>query len=202
MVSALCAPAMLLSESAVDTLAKNSLIGSFELVVDELFELVSLSTSARYFLAEVVSPDLIEENKPVRALSSGLWLRLEELDVDDSDEAESSARSEELLVIAEIDMDCNPSWANFSEPRPRSMDTVPRYMCDCNRDTKSISTLLQMSMPIPHRGNCCKAILKWDTRRRIHGPFHLPPVMPIGHGRYAVDPCSSHVQGLRRLQGK
>lgn len=49
---------MLLLESAVDTLDRNSLIGLFELSVDEVFELVSFSTSARYFLASLVSPDL------------------------------------------------------------------------------------------------------------------------------------------------
>jgi len=53
-VNAFCAPAMLLSESAVDTLARNSLIGLFELVVNEVFELVSFSTAARYFLASLV----------------------------------------------------------------------------------------------------------------------------------------------------
>jgi hypothetical protein len=118
-VSALCAPAMLLSDSAVDTLDRNSLIGSFELVLDELFEPVSCSTWARYFLASLVSPDLIEENKSLRALLSELWLLLEELDVDDADEAESSAMSEELLCIAESDMDRNPFLANFSEQHPQ-----------------------------------------------------------------------------------
>jgi hypothetical protein len=121
---------MLLSESAVDTLARNSLIGFFELVLDEVlevFELTSFSTSARYFLASLVSPDLIEENRPVSALSSELWL-FEVLDVDDTEEAESSANSEELLCIAEIDMDCNPFLADFSEQRSRSMDAAPEYM--------------------------------------------------------------------------
>jgi hypothetical protein len=49
---------MLLSESAVDTLDRNSLIGLSESELDEVFELISLSTSARYFLASLVSPDL------------------------------------------------------------------------------------------------------------------------------------------------
>ena len=61
---------MLLSESAVETLARNSLIGLFEFVVDE--EGFNFSTSARYFLASVVSPDLMEENRPESALSSEL----------------------------------------------------------------------------------------------------------------------------------
>jgi hypothetical protein len=114
---------MLSSESAVDTLDRNSLIGSFELVVDEASELlveeVSCSTSARYFLAALVSPDLIEENRPVSALSSELWLLVEELDVDDVEDAVSSVKSEELLCIAESDMGCYPFPANFPEQRPR-----------------------------------------------------------------------------------
>ncbi len=113
MVSALCAPAMLLSESAVDTLDRNSLIGLLESEVDEIFELVRFSTSARYFLASLVSPDLIEENRPVSALSSEVWLLVEELDVED---AESSVKREELLWIAVIDMDWNPFLADFQEP--------------------------------------------------------------------------------------
>ena len=124
---------MLLSESAVDTLARNSLIGLFESVVDELFELlteeVSFSTSARYFLASLVSPDLIEENRPVSALSSELWLFLEELDVDDVEDAASSVKSEALLCIAEIDIACNPFPVDFPEQRSRWFDTAPRYMC-------------------------------------------------------------------------
>jgi hypothetical protein len=110
---------MLLSESAVHTLDRNSLLGLFELVVDEVFELVSFSTSGRDFLASLVSPDLIEENRPVRALSSELWLFLEELVVDDVEDAASSVKSEELLWIAEIDVACNPLLADFPEQRPR-----------------------------------------------------------------------------------
>jgi len=111
----------------VDTLDRNSLIGLLELLVDEAFEVfveeVSFSTSARYFLASLVSPDLIEENSPVSAASSELWLFLEELDVED---AASSVKSEELLCRAEIDMECDPSWVDFSEQRPRSMELAPR----------------------------------------------------------------------------
>jgi hypothetical protein len=62
---------------------------------------------------------LIEENRPVSALSSELWLFWEELDVDDVEDAESSVKSEELLCIAEIDMACNPFPADFPEHRPR-----------------------------------------------------------------------------------
>jgi hypothetical protein len=86
---------MLLSESAVDTLDRNSLIGLFVLVVDEVLELVSLSTSARYFLASLVSPDLMEENRPVSALFSEFLLLLEELEADEA--AESSVKREEAL---------------------------------------------------------------------------------------------------------
>jgi len=118
---------MLLSESAVDTLARNSLIGLFELVVDEVFELlvdeafepVSFSTVARYFLASLVSPDLMAENRLVSALLSEFWLFLEVLEVDDVEEAVSSVSKAELLCIEEIDMACDPFPADFPERRPR-----------------------------------------------------------------------------------
>lgn len=45
---------MLLSESAVHTRDRNSLLGLFELVVDEVFELVSFSTLGKDFLASLV----------------------------------------------------------------------------------------------------------------------------------------------------
>ena len=124
---------MLLSESAVDTLARNSLIGLLELLLDEvlelLVELVSCSTWARYVLASAVSPDLIEANRPVSAVSSELWPLLDVLEVDDVEEAESSAKSEEVLSRAEIDMASNPFPLDFPEQRPRQMDSAPRYRC-------------------------------------------------------------------------
>jgi len=112
-VRAPCAPAMLFSESAVETLAKNSLIGLLESVVDEEVEEFSFSTSAKYFLASVVSPDLIEENRPESALFSELWLLL---DVDDNDDAESAVNKEDVLCKAEIDMNCNPFRTDFPVP--------------------------------------------------------------------------------------
>ena len=110
---------MLLSESAVDTLARNSLMGLFEPEVVEVFELVSFSTSAKYFLASLVSPDLIEENSPVSALFSGLWLLLDALEVAVVEDAESAVNRELLLCKAEIDMDCNPFLPDFPERSPR-----------------------------------------------------------------------------------
>ena len=68
MVNALCAPAMLLSERAVETLERNSPSGLFESV----FVGASFSTSVRYFLASVESPDLMADIRLVSALSKVL----------------------------------------------------------------------------------------------------------------------------------
>ncbi len=103
----------------MDPLDRNSLIGLLELVVDEAFELVSFSTWAKYFLASLVLPDLIEENRPVSAVSSGFLLLVEELEVDEVEDAESSEKRVELLCIAEIDMAWNPLLADFPKQRPR-----------------------------------------------------------------------------------
>jgi hypothetical protein len=96
-VSALCAPAMLSLESAVETLERNSPSG----LLESAFEGASFSTSARYFLASVVSPDLMEDIRLVSALSKGFWLLLEELETDD---VESSDNRELVLCNAEIDI--------------------------------------------------------------------------------------------------
>jgi hypothetical protein len=64
-VSALCAPEMSSLERAVETLERNSPSG----LLESAFEGDSFSTSARYFLASVVSPDLIEDIRPDNAVS-------------------------------------------------------------------------------------------------------------------------------------
>ena len=66
-VSALCAPEMSLLDSAVETLARNFPSG----LLESEFEGSSCSTWARYFLALVVSPELIADNSPVSAVSNG-----------------------------------------------------------------------------------------------------------------------------------
>lgn len=101
MVSALCAPAMLLSESAVETLDRNSPSGLSELVFESVFEEDSFSTSVRYFLASVVSPDLMADIRLVSALSKLSWLLAEELEVDEVDDVASSEKRE-LLCKLEI----------------------------------------------------------------------------------------------------
>lgn len=87
-VSALCAPEMLLSPSAVDTLERNSPSGLFEATLEGS----SFSTWARYFFASAVSPDLIADIRLLNALSNELLLLVEELD--DVLKAESSEISE------------------------------------------------------------------------------------------------------------
>jgi hypothetical protein len=141
---------MLLSESAVDTLDRNSLIGLFEFVADEVFEPlveeVSFSTTAKYFLASLVSPDLIEENRLVSALSSELLLLFEEFDVDDAEDAESSVKSEELLCIAEIDMACNPLLADFPKQRQQEMDAALRYVYGMQSSHQNLERALQKNV--------------------------------------------------------
>lgn len=101
MVSALCAPAILLSESAVETLDRNSLIG----LLESVFEGDSFSTSVRYFFALVESPDLMADIRPESALSKELPLLLEEvLEVED----ELSSENRELLCKLEICINVDP----------------------------------------------------------------------------------------------
>src|ERR1035437_42028 len=115
---------MLLSESAVETLDKNSPNG----LLESVFELVNFSTWARYFLASVVSPDLIEENKPVSAVSNEFAL-FDELEVEEVEEAASSLKSVMLLEILEIDMACSPFLVDFSRKPPPTGCVTSSYTC-------------------------------------------------------------------------
>jgi len=111
-VSALCAPAILSSPSAVDTLERNSPSGLFESMLESVLESVfdedSFSTWARSVLAFVVSPDLMSDIRLDKAVSKE-FLLLEVLEVD---EVEAAASSERRLVLLfdrlEICMDHNP----------------------------------------------------------------------------------------------
>jgi len=120
-VSALCAPAMLSLESAVETLARNSPSG----LLESAFEGASFSTSARYFLASVVSPDLMEDIRLESAPSKEFWLLLEELETDD---VASSEKRELVLCNAEIDMNEYSFHTNFSWQQEPSFVTR-RYKC-------------------------------------------------------------------------
>lgn len=111
MVSALCAPAMLLSESAVETLEINSPIGLFWSALAG----ASFSTWARYFLASAVSPDLMADIRLVSALSKVFPLLLVELAVDDVEDVASSERRELVLCKLEISMNGNPFRIVFSK---------------------------------------------------------------------------------------
>ena len=103
---------MLLSESAVETLVRNSPIGLFE----SIFPAESFSTCPRYFLASAVSPDLIADNRLVNALSKEFALPVE-LEADDVEEVESSESRELVLCKLEIDMNSNPFQLDFSKIR-------------------------------------------------------------------------------------
>jgi hypothetical protein len=105
-VNALCAPAMLLSDSAVETLERNSPSG----LLESAFEGASFSTSARYFLASVESPDLMADIRLVSAPSNEFPLLAEELEVDEVEDAASSEKRE-LLCKLEISMIIDPfAW--------------------------------------------------------------------------------------------
>jgi hypothetical protein len=104
-VRALCAPAMLLSPSAVETLDRNSPSG----LLASVFEGASFSTWARYVLASVESPDLMADIRLVSALSKELWLLLDELlEAADDEDADSSVKSELAFCKLEISMSCSP----------------------------------------------------------------------------------------------
>jgi hypothetical protein len=101
-VSADCAPEMLLFDRAVETLERNVLRG---LVESELvLEDESFCTSARYFLASEMSPELIDDMRLVSALSKVLWLLLEVDEVDEVDNWDNSFKRELLLCKLEINI--------------------------------------------------------------------------------------------------
>jgi len=92
----------LLSESAVETLDRNSLSG----LVESEFAGDSFSTSVRYFFASVESPDLIADIKLDSALSKELPLLEDVLDVEDV----LSSANRELVCKLEINMNDYPFW--------------------------------------------------------------------------------------------
>jgi len=99
---------MLSLDDAVETHARNSPSG----LLESAFEGLIFSTSARYSLASVVSPDLIDDIELESALSKGFWL-LGELDAAEIDDVERSVNGV-LLSMAEIDMMSYPLAAAFS----------------------------------------------------------------------------------------
>jgi hypothetical protein len=111
-VSALCAPSMLLSESAVETLDRNSPSGLFALV----FAGCSFSTSARSFSAEDVSPDLMADMRLESAVSNEFCLLEDEApEVELADDVESSENNE-LIEIPDNDISSDPFVEVCQEP--------------------------------------------------------------------------------------
>jgi hypothetical protein len=86
-------------ESAVETLEMNSPSG----LLESAFDGVSFSNCARYDFASVVLPDLMEDIRPVSALSKELLLE-EALEVEDVDDAVSSVNRELLFCKLEINI--------------------------------------------------------------------------------------------------
>jgi hypothetical protein len=125
-VNALCAPEILSLDSAVETLERNWPSGELE----SAFEGLSFSTTAKYDLASVVSPDLMEDIKPESALSKELLL-LEELETDDVEDAASSVRRELLLCKLEINIEFD-----LCRKFLRASATAPRYACGPRRQRR------------------------------------------------------------------
>ena len=115
---------MLLSESAVETLERNSLSG----LLESAFEGASFSTSARYLLASMESPDLMADIRLVSALSKEFPLLPEELDVDDVEDAASSVKRLEVLCRLEISMNSDPFPIDFSEIQLLQSSGSPSYL--------------------------------------------------------------------------
>jgi hypothetical protein len=99
-VSAVCAPEILLLESEEETLERNSPSGLLELTLEGR----DSSTWLRYCCASVVFPELMAEMRLESAVSNELWL-LEELDVE---EVEDALRLEiRELALCKLVMDMN-----------------------------------------------------------------------------------------------
>lgn len=176
-VSALCAPAMLSLESAVETLERNSPNG----LLESAFEGASFSTSARYFLASAVSPDLMEDIKLVSALSKEFWLLLEELETDD---AESSDNSELVLCIAEIDINVISLPLKFLNATTEQPDVASSYMCGLQSPARTLQGTMRMkfSSSVFELGR--KAFREWNpaSRRNLHCSAKATGRFPVGSG--------------------
>jgi hypothetical protein len=115
---------MLLSESAVETLERNSPSG----LLEAIFVGASFSTSARSFFAAAESPDLRSDIRLENALSKVFLLLLEELEVDD---VASSVRRLEVLCRLEISMKVNPFHIDFSENHLPKAEVLRANYEDC-----------------------------------------------------------------------
>ena len=176
-VNALCAPEMLSLESAVETLERNSPSGLLESAFDEL----SFSTSARYFLASVVSPDLMEDIRPESALSKELLLLLEELEADDVD---SSDNRELVLCNAEIDMNVISLPLKFLKAATEQTDVASRYMCGLQSSARTLPGAMQMKFSGPVLEMDRKAFREWNStnRRGLRCPAKTTGHFPVGCG--------------------
>lgn len=157
MVSALCAPSMLSSESAVETLLRNSPSGLFESTFPE----ERFSTCPRYFLASAVSPDLIADIRLVNALSKEFAL-LVEPEVDDVEEVESSESRELVLCKLEMDMRQSLSHRFLKNPaaakqRFSEISTVTAIQCDMS--TRGVTGGRANSI----MESDVSAVLKWEA---------------------------------------
>ena len=159
MVSALCAPAMLLSESAVETLERNSPSGLFE----SAFEGASFSTSARYVLASVESPDLMADIRLVSALSNEFALLPEELEVDDVEDEASSVKRLDVLCKLEISMNCDPFPIDFSGIQLLESSGSPSYLRGLQSSAQRGQSAASKEQAVPIKESEAKAVRKWEA---------------------------------------
>jgi len=116
---------MLLSESAVVTLDRNSPSG----LLEAIFEGASFSTWARSFFAAAELPDLRSDIRLENALSKVLLLLLVELEVE---AVESSERRLEVFCRLEISMKVNPFHIDFSENQLPKAEVLRANYEDCS----------------------------------------------------------------------
>jgi hypothetical protein len=148
---------MLLSESAVVTLERNSPSG----LLESMFEGDSFSTWARSFFAAAVSPDLMSDIRLVSALSKEFPLLLLELVVDDVEDVASSVKSELVLCKLEICMNCPPSHLDSSEiqlPKQRIPDLSERTAIPWLFELNAV----QRKQTNPRKESQTNAVLKWE----------------------------------------
>jgi hypothetical protein len=186
-VSAVCAAEMLPLESAEDTLERNWPKGLLESALAG----VSFCNWARYFSASLVSPDLIDDMRPERAVSKGFLLLLEVAEVDDVDEEASSENSE--LETCELEISMMVFTFQFAlDARLSLCGRTQRYKCRLANCTKRVQ----------FTGAAKGMVLFWDLTGKV---FRFGTVLssmeqpPVGWPVWLLWRCRS-IPGDRILE--
>lgn len=148
-VSAVCAAEMFPLESADDTLARNLPIG----LLESAFAGLSCFISARYFCASLVSPDLMEDIRPLSAVAKAFWLLPEVEEADDVEEVEEAARSENNeLVFCKLEICMGRRVLSLSFRGGRNPALAARVTSvDRKSVRKEYTSALDAKKPIPFR---------------------------------------------------